>query len=113
VSDREMPRLAWVTLGLLLALSVTNVIFLIVLRTGGPLFGVSLYTVLLVRARRGGRSDYRATMAGALVGTAVHVLELLALGWSPYPSLMALNLILPAVLAPVAWLADRELSRQA
>jgi hypothetical protein len=39
------------------------------------------------------------------VGLAVHVVEVVTIGWSAFPMLMALNLILPAVLALVAWFA--------
>jgi hypothetical protein len=42
------------------------------------------------------------------VGLAVHVVEVATIGWSAYPALMALNLILPAVLTPVAWLAGQR-----
>ena len=42
----------------------------------------------------------------------MHVVEVVIIGWSPYPVLMALNLILPAVLMPVAWLAGRRAQRE-
>jgi hypothetical protein len=64
-----------------------------------------LYAVLLWRWRQ---RDYRAAVVGGLAGLAVHVVEVVTIGWSPYPALMALNLILPAVLAPVAWLAGQR-----
>jgi len=102
----ERPSLAWVALGLLVALVATNATLLILLRTSGPLIGVVFYVVLLTRAWRGQRRDYRAAMVGGLVGLAVHVAEVVTIGWSAFPMLMALNLILPAMLALVAWLAD-------
>jgi hypothetical protein len=47
-------------------------------------------------------------MVGGILGLAVHVVEVVMMGWSTYPILMALNLILPALLVPVAWLAGRQ-----
>jgi hypothetical protein len=105
VSRTERPPLAWVALGLLAALVVTNAVFMALLRTGGPLIGLTLYAVLLWRWRQ---RDYRAAVVGGLAGLAVHVVEVVTTGWSAYPALMALNLILPAVLAPVAWLAGQR-----
>ena len=103
--------LAWVTLCLLVSLVATNVAFLILLRTGGPLIGIALYAILLVVACRGQQRGNREAMIGGLVGLAVHVAEATTLGWTPYPALMALNIILPAVLASVAWLAGRSTRR--
>ncbi|MBE9509005.1 MAG: hypothetical protein IMY86_13275 [Chloroflexi bacterium] len=97
--------LAWVALGLLAALVVTNAVFLALLQTGGPLIGLVLYVVLLWRWRQ---RDYRAAVVGGLAGLAVHVVEVIITGWSAYPALVALNLILPAVLALVAWLAGQR-----
>jgi hypothetical protein len=97
--------LAWVALGLLAALVVTNAVFLALLKTGGPLIGLVLYVVLLWRWRQ---RDYRAAVVGGLAGLAVHVVEVIITGWSAYPALVALNLILPAVLALVAWLAGQR-----
>jgi hypothetical protein len=99
------PSLAWLALGLLMALVATNATLLILLRTNGPLIGVVFYVVLLTRAWRGRQRGYRAAMVGGLVGLAVHVAEVVTIGWSAFPMLMALNLILPAVLALVAWFA--------
>jgi hypothetical protein len=39
---------------------------------------------------------------------AVHGVEVVAMGWSAHPVLVALNLILPAALAGVAWAAGRR-----
>jgi len=100
--------LAWVALGLLAALVATNAVFLALLRTGGTLIGFVLYAVLLWRWRQ---RDYRAAAVGGLAGLAVHVMEVVAIGWSAYPALMSLNLILPAVLTPVAWLAGQRAQR--
>ena len=110
--------LAWVALGLLAVLVATNIAFLILLRTGGPLIGIAFYAVLLTvvcrgrRYRTAQRRDNREVMVGSLVGLVVHVAEAIILGWTPYPALMALNIVLPAVLAPVAWLAGRPARRE-
>ena len=109
MSRTESPPLTWVALGLLAALVVTNVVSLALLRTGGPLIGLVLYAVLLWRWRQ---RDYRAAVVGGLAGLAVHVVEVVTTGWSAYPALMALNLILPAVLTPVAWSAGRRAQRE-
>ena len=99
-TEAQRPLSAWVALGLVAALVVTNATFLVLLQTGGPLMGLVLYAVLLWRWKQ---RDYRATVVGGSIGLAVHVVEAITMGWSAYPALMALNLILPALLAPVAW----------
>lgn len=109
---RKREPLAWVLLGLLAALVATNVAFLVVLRTIGPLIGVALYAALFAVVWRGRRPDNREAMVGGLVGLAVHIVEIVLVGWSAYPSLVALNLILPAALVPVAWLAGRQAGRE-
>ena len=109
MSKTERSPLAWVALVLLAALVATNLIFLALLRVSGPLIGFVLYAVLLWRWRQ---RDYRAAVVGGLAGLAVHVVEMVTTGWSDYPALMALNLILPAVLAPVAWLAGQRAQRE-
>ena len=98
----------WVTLGLLAALVATNAVLLILLRTGGPLFGIVSYAVLLALVWRGRPRDYSAAMVGGLVGLAVHAVEVTIAGWSVYPSLVVLDLVLPAVLALMAWRASRR-----
>ena len=108
MSRTEKPP-DWVALGLLTALVVTNAVFLVLLRMGGPFIGLVLYAVLLWRWRQ---RDYRAAVVGGLVGLAVHVVEVAIIGWSAYPALMAFNLILPAVLAPVAWLAGQRAQQE-
>jgi hypothetical protein len=100
----ERPLPAWIALALLGVLVLTNVVFLALLQTGGPLIGLALYIVLLWRWRQ---RDDQAAVVGGLVGLVVHVIEVLATGWSAYPALMALNLILPALLALAAWSANR------
>ena len=92
-------------LGLLVALVATNITFLILWRTGGPLIGLMFYLVLLARTFRARQRDYGAAMVGGLVGLAVHVAEVATQGWSAYPVLMTLNLVLPATLAFSAWRA--------
>ena len=87
---------------------VINATFLVMVRTGGPLIGGAFYGVLLALGWRGRRRDYRAAMVGGLVGLAVHTAEVVTAGWSACPVLLALNLILPAALAPVAWLAGQR-----
>ena len=104
----KRTTLAWVVVGLLATLVATNVVLAILLRTGGPLIGAVLYAVLLVLAWRGQPRCYRAAVVGGLVGLAVHVVEVAIVGWSAYPALMTLNLILPAVLAPLAWLTSQR-----
>jgi heme O synthase-like polyprenyltransferase len=104
-TEAQRPPLAWVALGLLAALVVTNAIFLALLQTGGPLIGLVLYAVLLWRWKQ---RDYQATMVGGFVGLAVHVVEVVTVGWSVHPALMTLNLLLPALLAPIAWRADQR-----
>ncbi|MDY6876233.1 MAG: hypothetical protein SWK90_08550 [Chloroflexota bacterium] len=104
MSRTQRSPLAWAALGLLAALVVINVVFLTLLRTSGPLIGLVLYAVLLWRWWQ---RDYRAAVVGGLAGLAVHIVEVVTVGWSAYPALVALNLILPAVLAPVAWLAGQ------
>ena len=100
--------LAWVALGLLAALVLTNVSLLVLLRTGGPLIGVAFYAILLAVVCRGQQHGNREVLVGGLVGLVVHVAEATILGWTPYPALMALNIVLPAVLASVAWLAGHQ-----
>jgi Na+(H+)/acetate symporter ActP len=94
-----------VAVGLLAALVVANAVFAVLLQAGGPLIGLVLYGVLLWRWRR---RDHRAAVVGGIAGLAVHVVEVVTTGWSAYPALMALNLVLPAALAPVAWAVARQ-----
>jgi hypothetical protein len=103
----ERSPLDWVILGLLVALVVTNLAFLILLRTGGPLIGLAFYLILLALTLRPRQRNHRSVMIGGLVGLAVHVVEVATMGWSAYPVLMGLNLALPTGLALVAWVADR------
>jgi hypothetical protein len=111
VNSAKKTPLAWVALSLLAALVATNVAFLVLLRTGGPLIGIAFYAVLLAVACRGQQRGNRDVMVGSLVGLAVHVAEAAILGWTPYPALMALNIVLPAALASMAWLAGRSVRR--
>lgn len=104
----KRPALAWGALVILASLVATNAAFLILLGTGGPLIGVTFYVVLLALVWRGRRRDYQVAVVGGLAGLAVHVAEVVTTGWSAYPLLMALNLILPAVLVPLAWLAGQR-----
>jgi hypothetical protein len=90
------------------ALVATNVTFLILVRTGGPLIGAVFYLALLVVVWRRRQPDYHPVVVGGLVGFVIHIVEVIFVGWTPYPLLMALNLILPAILVPMAWLAGRE-----
>jgi hypothetical protein len=106
--NAKRPPLAWVALGLLVALVATNAVFLLLLRTGGPLIGLAFYVALLVIVWRRRRPDWRPVTVGGLVGLAVHIVEVIVAGWTAYPLLVALNLILPVALVLVAWLAGRE-----
>jgi hypothetical protein len=108
VNKKRRPPLARVVLGLLGALVATNATFSILARTGGPLVGLAFYLVLLVVVWHRREPDYRPVVVGGLAGLAVHIVELILVGWTAYPLLMALNLIFPAVLVPAAWLAGRE-----
>ena len=108
MNKKQQSPLAWVVLGILGALVVTNVTFLVLARTGGPLIGAIFYLALLVVMWRRQQPDYRPVVVGGLVGLIIHIVEVILVGWAPYPLLMALNLILPAVLAPMAWLAGQE-----
>jgi hypothetical protein len=108
MSHLERSPLDWVILGLLAALVATNAAFLLLQRTGGPLIGLALYLVLLALTFRARQHGHRSVMVGGLVGLAVHGLEAAAIGWSDYPVLMALNLVLPAGLALAAWVTDQR-----
>ena len=108
MSHLERSPQDWVILGLLAALVATNLAFLILLRTGGPLIGLAFYLVLLAITFRAKQRDHRPLIFGGLVGLAVHLVEVAAVGWSAYPMLMVLNLVLPAGLALLAWVAGNK-----
>ena len=108
MNKKQRPQFAWAVLSLLGALVATNVTFLILARTGGPLIGLTFYLALLVVIWRGRPPYYRPAIVGGLAGLAVHILEVFLVGWTTTPLLMALNMIFPAVLVPAAWLAGRE-----
>lgn len=107
MSHQRRSLLHWVILGLLAALVVTNLVFLILLRTAGPLIGLVFYSTLLARTLRATQRDYRCAMVGGLVGLVVHFIEVGTMGWSAYPGLLVLNVVLSIGLALVAWVADR------
>ena len=104
VPDRVIP-------GLLAALVVANIALLILLETGGPLIGLVFYLVLLSLSLRARQRYHRLLMVGGLVGLGVHLVEVLTIGWSDYPGLMALNLALPAALGLLAWVAHQVQSQ--
>jgi hypothetical protein len=104
VSGAARSAGAWVALGTLILLVVTNGIALGLLQVGGPLIGLALYVVLMWRWQK---RDYRSAVIGGIIGLVVHMAEAAMTGWSAYPALMALNMILPAALALAAWFADR------
>jgi hypothetical protein len=112
VNGAQRSPLAWIILGLLAALVATNAAFLVLLRTGGPLVGLAFYAALLVLAWRRRQRANREAMVGGLVGLTVHMAEVIAVGWSAYPVLMVLNLVLPAALALAAWSAGRRMQRE-
>jgi ABC-type Co2+ transport system permease subunit len=95
--------LAWVIPGLFVVLVAANATLWVLLRAGGPFIGTAFYAVLFAVTWRGRPRDYQAAMVGGLVGLVVHAVEVALIGWSAYPTLMALNLVLPAVLALMAW----------
>ena len=109
MSEPERAPLDWVVLGLLGALVVTNIALLLLLWTGGPLIGLGFYLVLLALSLRARPRDHRPALVGGLLGLAVHVVEVVIMGWSDYPLLVGLNLVLPAALAGSAWAADHGL----
>lgn len=104
--------LKWMVLGLLVALVVTDVVFLLLVRSKGPLIGVIFYAGLLVLTWGKQQQEFVTAMVGGIVGLAVHAVEIMTLGWSPYPVLMGLNLVLPAMLALAAWTASRQTRRE-
>jgi hypothetical protein len=108
MSKPERVPLEWVILGLLAALVATNIVLLLLLRTGGPLIGLGFYLVLLALSLRTRQRDHRLALVGGLAGLAVHVAEVATVGWSDYPLLVALNLVLPVALAISAWAVDRR-----
>jgi hypothetical protein len=71
----------------------------------GPLTGIVLYAALLWRWER---RDYRSAVVGGLTGLVAHVVEVTTTGWSAYPDLMALNLVLPALVVLVGWSVSRQ-----
>jgi hypothetical protein len=95
-------------LGLLAALVATNAAFLILQRTAGPAIGTAFYLVLLILTWGHGQRDHRRVIAGGMVGLAIHVGEVVALGWPAQPMLLVLNLALPVPLVAIAWMADRR-----
>ena len=108
MNRKRRSPLAWAVLGILGVLVATNVMFLILMRTGGPLVGVVFYLALLVVVWRRRQTDYHPVVVGGLVGLVIHIVEVILVGWTAYPLLVALNLVLPAVLVPAAWLAGRK-----
>ena len=108
MNRKRRSPLAWAVLGILGALVAANVTFLILVRTGGPLIGLVFYLALLVVVWRRQQPDYHPVVVGGLVGLVIHIVEVILVGWTAYPLLVALNLVLPAVLVPAAWLARRE-----
>ena len=96
-----------VIVGLLAVLVLTNVALFVLLRSAGPLIGLVFYVAFLIVVLRPGRRDYRPLVAAGLVGLAVHLAEVLTVGWANCVLLVALNLVLPAVLAAAAWAAHR------
>ena len=105
MSRTERPLLAWIGLSLLATLVITNGVFLALVQKGGPLIGLVLYAILLWRWQR---RDYQAVVVGALAGLTVHLVEVITMGWSTYPALVALNMALPTGLTPVAWSIARR-----
>ena len=100
--------LAKTILVLLGALVATNAAFLFLVRSSGPFIGLMFYLAMLVVTWRKRQPDYRPVVVGGFLGLVIHIVEVILVGWTIYPLLMILNLILPAVLVPAAWLAGKE-----
>ncbi len=101
------PSLNRAVPGLLGALVVTNLAFLIPRRTAGPAVGAAFYLALLVLIGGQRQRHYWKVIVGGLVGHGLHASEFVALGWPAQPMLLVLNLILPVPLVVVAWMAGR------
>jgi len=104
LTDVRRAPVEWVGLGLLAALAAANALASALLKSGGSFIGLALYAVLLWRWER---RDYSPSVLGALAGLCVHAVEAWMSGWSAYPDLVAINLVLPVLLVPVALLASR------
>jgi hypothetical protein len=102
---RKRPPLAWLALGLLIALVATNAVFVILSRKAGPLIGVVFYGMLVWRWYR---HKYQDGFVGGGIGLVVHLLEVILAGWEDYSVLVALNIVLPALLILVSGLIVRK-----
>ena len=102
---RKRPALAWLALGLLIALVATNVVFMILSRKVGPLIGIMFYGVLVWRWYH---HKYKDGLVGGGMGLVVHLLEVILAGWKDYAVLLALNMILPALLILASGLIVRK-----
>jgi hypothetical protein len=100
--------LMWVIPGLLTAAVGTNMALLVLLRAGGALIGIVFYLALLGVLWYRKAHGLRAVTVGGLAGFVVHVAEVVWMGWSDYPALMVLNLLLPALMVFFAWTAGRQ-----
>ena len=78
------------------------------LRSGGPLIGAGFYLILLIITCRSRKSGYQPVILGGIAGFIVHIVEVILMGWTPYPPFMILNLIFPIILLGVAISAGRE-----
>ncbi len=103
-------RLTWAIRGLLATLIATNLWYLALLRSGGPLVGVAFYGVLLILTFR--QRYEHAAMVGGAIGLAIHVAEIALAGWSPYPVLMVLNLVLAMALLTAARVSVQRRTRR-
>lgn len=101
----------WAALAALSGLMAVNGALGLLLRTGGPLIGLACYGALLVVAWRSQGDSWHTLAIGSIVGLLLHVVEVIVWGWSEQAILMGLNLLLPAVLAILAWLAGRQRRR--
>ena len=97
---------AWAALAALVALVAANGVLAAPSRTLGPLAGILLYSALIWRWLR---RDYQAGIVGGGAGLVIHIIEVVGGGWTALPLLMALNLVLPALLGLMSWLAIREM----
>jgi hypothetical protein len=94
-----------IVLGMLVAANAT---FCLLMRSVGPLIGAGFYLVLLINTYRSRESSYQPVILGGIAGFIVHILEVILIGWTPYPPFMILNLIFPIILLGAALSAGRE-----
>lgn len=82
----------------LVILVATNIFFFMQIHLSGPLFGIIVYSyviiILFVNIRRG----LRVALMASVLGFGIHLYELIRMGGGPFAILFYLNLILPAII---------------